>query len=244
MSLISSVARNAHLCYALEGLDTRCSSVTPTGRVAPGSFSLREGVRPAPLGAPPLRARGRRSSAGFRIPLRRNRPGVGFLPPLSMVADPDRHRLALGCRRHPLFAVRRLRRRLLLGQGRPCSRAISQSEILCASTAAARISRGSFSSALTHDPTTPCRGSWPTPSSRRSSSRRSPPAVPPWRTLLRSLKYEAVYLHDLADGFAAERVIAAWMTFYGYERPLSPWGTHVGRSLRRGGRREHPNAGA
>ena len=39
--------------------------------------------------------------------------------------------------------------------------------------------------------------------------------------LWRSLKYEAVYLHELADGFAAERVIAAWMTFYGYERPHS-----------------------
>ena len=39
--------------------------------------------------------------------------------------------------------------------------------------------------------------------------------------LWRSLKYEAVYLHELADGFSAERVIAAWMTFYGYERPHS-----------------------
>ncbi len=26
---------------------------------------------------------------------------------------------------------------------------------------------------------------------------------------------------SLADGFAAERVISAWMTFYGYERPHS-----------------------
>ena len=42
--------------------------------------------------------------------------------------------------------------------------------------------------------------------------------------LWRSLKYEAVYLHELADGFAAERVIAAWMTFYGYERPHSALG--------------------
>ena len=42
--------------------------------------------------------------------------------------------------------------------------------------------------------------------------------------LWRSLKYEAVYPHDLADGFAAERVIAAWMTFYGYARPHSALG--------------------
>ena len=42
--------------------------------------------------------------------------------------------------------------------------------------------------------------------------------------LWRSLKYEAVYLHELADGFVAERVIAAWMTFYGYERPHSALG--------------------
>ena len=42
--------------------------------------------------------------------------------------------------------------------------------------------------------------------------------------LWRSLKYEAVYLHELADGFAAERVIAAWMTFYSHERPHSALG--------------------
>ena len=41
------------------------------------------------------------------------------------------------------------------------------------------------------------------------------------KRLWRSLKYEAVYLNELADGFAAERVIAAWMTFSGYERPHS-----------------------
>lgn len=32
--------------------------------------------------------------------------------------------------------------------------------------------------------------------------------------LWRSLKYEAVYLHDLTDGFAAERVIGEWIDFY------------------------------
>jgi putative transposase len=42
--------------------------------------------------------------------------------------------------------------------------------------------------------------------------------------LWRSLKYEAVYLHELADGFAAERVVAAWMTFYSHVRPHSALG--------------------
>ena len=39
--------------------------------------------------------------------------------------------------------------------------------------------------------------------------------------LWRSLKYEAVYLHELTDGFAAGRVIGQWMAFYGTERPHS-----------------------
>jgi putative transposase len=39
--------------------------------------------------------------------------------------------------------------------------------------------------------------------------------------LWRSLKYEAVYLHELADGFAAERVIGGWIAFYNHERPHS-----------------------
>jgi len=39
--------------------------------------------------------------------------------------------------------------------------------------------------------------------------------------LWRSLKYEAVYLHDLTDGFAAERVIGEWIAFYNTERPHS-----------------------
>ena len=37
--------------------------------------------------------------------------------------------------------------------------------------------------------------------------------------LWRSLKYEAVYLHELADGFKAQRVIGEWMDFYNTERP-------------------------
>ena len=39
--------------------------------------------------------------------------------------------------------------------------------------------------------------------------------------LWRSLKYEAVYLHELTDGFIAERVIAEWIRFYSSERPHS-----------------------
>ena len=39
--------------------------------------------------------------------------------------------------------------------------------------------------------------------------------------LWRSLKYEAVYLHELTDGFAAERVIREWIGFYNTERPQS-----------------------
>jgi len=42
--------------------------------------------------------------------------------------------------------------------------------------------------------------------------------------LWRSLKYEAVYLHELTDGFEAERVIGAWMTFYSDVRPHSALG--------------------
>ena len=32
--------------------------------------------------------------------------------------------------------------------------------------------------------------------------------------LWRSLKYEAVYLHELSDGFAAQSAIAKWLNFY------------------------------
>ncbi len=39
--------------------------------------------------------------------------------------------------------------------------------------------------------------------------------------LWRSLKYEAVYLHELTDGFRAERVIGEWIGFYNTERPHS-----------------------
>ncbi len=39
--------------------------------------------------------------------------------------------------------------------------------------------------------------------------------------LWRSLKYEAVYLHELTDGFHAEQVIGEWIRFYNAERPHS-----------------------
>jgi putative transposase len=42
--------------------------------------------------------------------------------------------------------------------------------------------------------------------------------------LWRSLKYEAVYLQDIPDGFAAQRVIDDWMHFYNRERPHSALG--------------------
>jgi putative transposase len=42
--------------------------------------------------------------------------------------------------------------------------------------------------------------------------------------LWRSLKYEAVYLHELTDGFKAERVIGEWIDFYNTERPHSVHG--------------------
>ena len=39
--------------------------------------------------------------------------------------------------------------------------------------------------------------------------------------LWRSLKYEAIYLHELTDGFVAKQVIREWITFYNTERPHS-----------------------
>ena len=39
--------------------------------------------------------------------------------------------------------------------------------------------------------------------------------------LWRSLKYEAVYLHELSDGFAAQKAIAKWLNFYNTTRPHS-----------------------
>ena len=37
--------------------------------------------------------------------------------------------------------------------------------------------------------------------------------------LWRSLKQEAVYLHEITDGFQAKRIIDNWIEFYNHERP-------------------------
>ena len=42
--------------------------------------------------------------------------------------------------------------------------------------------------------------------------------------LWRSLKYEAVYLHEISDGFAAQRLISRWFAFYDKGRPHSALG--------------------
>ena len=42
--------------------------------------------------------------------------------------------------------------------------------------------------------------------------------------LWRSLKYEAVYLQDIPDGFGAQRIFDEWMHFYNRERPHSALG--------------------
>ena len=39
--------------------------------------------------------------------------------------------------------------------------------------------------------------------------------------LWRSLKYEAIYLHEIADGFQARRLIREWVRCYNVERPHS-----------------------
>ena len=42
--------------------------------------------------------------------------------------------------------------------------------------------------------------------------------------LWRSLKYEVVYLHEISDGFEAQRLISRWFAFYDRERPHSALG--------------------
>ena len=41
--------------------------------------------------------------------------------------------------------------------------------------------------------------------------------------LWRSLKYEAVYLHEIADGLTARRVIGEWIGFYNPANRLCTW---------------------
>ena len=52
--------------------------------------------------------------------------------------------------------------------------------------------------------------------------------------LWRSLKYEAVYLRELVDGFEASRVIGEWMEFYNGERPHSALGGRTPREAHHG----------
>ena len=54
--------------------------------------------------------------------------------------------------------------------------------------------------------------------------------------LWRSLKYEAVYLHELADGLKARRVIDEWIGFYTTERPHSALGGRTPAEAYRGAR--------
>ena len=45
----------------------------------------------------------------------------------------------------------------------------------------------------------------------------------------RSMEYEAVYLHELSDGFQAQRLIAPWMAFYNTPKAsLHPRWLHPG----------------
>ncbi len=37
--------------------------------------------------------------------------------------------------------------------------------------------------------------------------------------LWRSLKFEAVFLHEIADGFTVRRVIGEWINFYNTQKP-------------------------
>ena len=52
--------------------------------------------------------------------------------------------------------------------------------------------------------------------------------------LWRSLKYEAIYLHEIADGFEARRLIGEWVRFYNTERPHSALGGRTPAEAYRG----------
>ena len=54
--------------------------------------------------------------------------------------------------------------------------------------------------------------------------------------LWRSMKYEAVHLHELTDGLHAERVIADWIGFYNDERPHSALSGRIPAEAYRTGR--------
>ena len=48
------------------------------------------------------------------------------------------------------------------------------------------------------------------------------------------MKYEAVYLHEIADGFSARRVIGEWISFYNDERPHTVLGGRTPAEAYRG----------
>ena len=48
------------------------------------------------------------------------------------------------------------------------------------------------------------------------------------------MKFEAVYLHELADGFDAERVIGVWTEFYNGKHPHSALGGRTPREAHQG----------
>ena len=52
------------------------------------------------------------------------------------------------------------------------------------------------------------------------------------KRLWRSLKYEAVYLHELTDGFAAMRIIGEWIGFYNTEPPSDSASEHKVTAVR------------
>ena len=56
--------------------------------------------------------------------------------------------------------------------------------------------------------------------------------------LWRSLKYEAVYLHELEDGRHARRVVGAWIDFHNHARPHSSLGGRTPASVYLGARTE------
>ena len=52
--------------------------------------------------------------------------------------------------------------------------------------------------------------------------------------LWRSLKYEAIYLHEMTNGFEAERTISNWIRFYNESRPHSALGGRTPGEVYRG----------
>ncbi len=49
--------------------------------------------------------------------------------------------------------------------------------------------------------------------------------------LWRSLKYEAVYLHEIPDGFQAQPPISRWFAFMTRDGLTLPWGLYPRRGL-------------